>query len=68
VDEPDLGGDPIAALQTWLDEARRVVPEPTAMTLATASSDGVLGVATSRKPDRSLGIAAIAAARRPRSD
>jgi pyridoxamine 5'-phosphate oxidase len=32
--------DPVAILQAWLDEARQVVPEPRAMTLATASPEG----------------------------
>ena len=32
--------DPIARLQTWLDEARSVVGEPHAMTLATSTPDG----------------------------
>lgn len=32
--------DPIAELQTWLEEARAVVAEPHAMTLATATPDG----------------------------
>jgi pyridoxamine 5'-phosphate oxidase len=32
--------DPIAVLQAWLDEARAVLPEPHAMTLATATLDG----------------------------
>jgi len=40
VDEHDLGTDPVATLQAWLEAARRVVPEPTAMTLATASPNG----------------------------
>jgi pyridoxamine 5'-phosphate oxidase len=33
--------DPVAILQTWLEEARQVVAEPGAMTLATASPEGV---------------------------
>jgi pyridoxamine 5'-phosphate oxidase len=34
--------DPIALIQQWLDDATAAgVPEPTAMTLATASADGV---------------------------
>ncbi len=33
--------DPISVVQAWLDEARGVVPEPHAMTLATASPDAV---------------------------
>ena len=32
--------DPIAVAQAWLDEARGVVTEPQAMTLATATPDG----------------------------
>jgi pyridoxamine 5'-phosphate oxidase len=32
--------DPIAVAQAWLDEARRLVSEPQAMTLATATPDG----------------------------
>ena len=32
--------DPIALVQAWLDEARGVVTEPQAMTLATATPDG----------------------------
>jgi pyridoxamine 5'-phosphate oxidase len=32
--------DPIAVLQVWLEEARSVVPEPAAMTLATSTADG----------------------------
>ena len=32
--------DPIARLQAWLDEARSVVAEPHAMTLATSTPDG----------------------------
>lgn len=32
--------EPIVQLQTWLDEARERVPEPHAMTLATATPDG----------------------------
>lgn len=35
-----LVDDPIAQLHTWLDEARASVPEPHAMTLATATLDG----------------------------
>jgi pyridoxamine 5'-phosphate oxidase len=35
-----LVDDPIAQLRTWLDEARASVPEPHAMTLATATLDG----------------------------
>jgi pyridoxamine 5'-phosphate oxidase len=32
--------DPLAALQSWLDEARAAADEPHAMTLATATPDG----------------------------
>lgn len=32
--------EPLSVVQAWLDEARAVVPEPHAMTLATASVDG----------------------------
>jgi pyridoxamine 5'-phosphate oxidase len=32
--------DPIGVLQAWLEEARSVVPEPGAMTLATATPSG----------------------------
>jgi len=32
--------DPIARVRAWLEEARRVVPEAAAMTLATATTDG----------------------------
>lgn len=32
--------DPIVVVRAWLEEARDVVPEPHAMTLATASPDG----------------------------
>lgn len=41
LDESDVGTDPIAFARHWLDEAIRAeLPEPTAMTLATASPDG----------------------------
>ncbi len=33
--------EPISLVRAWLDEAREVVPEPHAMTLATASLEGV---------------------------
>lgn len=33
--------DPIAIVRAWLEDARGVVPEPYAMTLATATPDGV---------------------------
>ncbi len=37
-----LNSDPFQQLQAWLDEAKAAqAPEPTAMTLATASKDGV---------------------------
>jgi pyridoxamine 5'-phosphate oxidase len=39
VDEHDLGANPIARLLRWLEEARRSVPQPNAMTLATADED-----------------------------
>ena len=34
------GNDPLAMLQSWLDDARAAVGEPHAMTLATATPDG----------------------------
>jgi pyridoxamine 5'-phosphate oxidase len=34
------GGDPLDVIRSWLDEARAVVPEPGAMTLATATASG----------------------------
>lgn len=38
---PPLGGDPVAALRGWLDEATAaLLPEPTAMTLATVDAAG----------------------------
>lgn len=40
MDEHDLDADPIAELRRWLEEARRAVPEPHAMTLATADEGG----------------------------
>jgi len=40
MDEPDLGDDPIARLQAWLADARAAVPQPDAMTLATADASG----------------------------
>lgn len=40
MDEHDLDADPIAQLQAWLTEARDVVPQPDAMTLATADREG----------------------------
>ena len=38
--EHDLDDDPIAQLRTWLADASGRVPEPTAMTLATADRSG----------------------------
>ena len=40
MDEHDLDDDPIAQLQAWYAEAREAVPQPDAMTLATADPDG----------------------------
>ena len=41
LDEADLDRDPIAQFQKWFDQAREAGnPEPSAMTLATVSSDG----------------------------
>jgi pyridoxamine 5'-phosphate oxidase len=40
MDEHDLDDDPIAQLQAWLAEARDSVPQPDAMTLATADEEG----------------------------
>lgn len=40
MDERDLGDDPMARLQAWLADARAGVPEPDAMTLATADVSG----------------------------
>jgi pyridoxamine 5'-phosphate oxidase len=40
VDESDLADDPIAQLEAWLEDARAAVPQPDAMTLATADADG----------------------------
>jgi pyridoxamine 5'-phosphate oxidase len=40
VDEASFLDDPMAQLRAWLDEAARVVPEPRAMTLATADAKG----------------------------
>ena len=37
---PPMGNDPIALVQDWLEEARTVAGEPSAMTLATATPDG----------------------------
>jgi len=40
MDERDLGDDPIARLQAWLEDAHAAVPQPDAMTLATADANG----------------------------
>jgi pyridoxamine 5'-phosphate oxidase len=40
VEERDLGPDPIAAVQAWLNDAEGVSARPDAMTLATSSRDG----------------------------
>jgi pyridoxamine 5'-phosphate oxidase len=40
VDASELDQDPIAQLEAWLADARGVVPEPGAMTLATADANG----------------------------
>ncbi|HET8624987.1 MAG TPA: pyridoxamine 5'-phosphate oxidase [Gemmatimonadales bacterium] len=41
LDEADVDPDPIRQFTRWFDDARRAeLPEPNAMTLATASSDG----------------------------
>lgn len=40
MDHPVAMTDPVAVLRTWLEEARTAVPEPHAMTLATATLDG----------------------------
>lgn len=40
MDEHDLDADPIVQLQAWLAEARDSVPQPDAMTLATADREG----------------------------
>lgn len=42
LDEQAAGADPVALFQRWLDEAMTAgVPEPNAMTVATATPDGV---------------------------
>ena len=42
MDVTDLDADPLRQLSLWLDEARAVgQPMPEAMTIATATSDGV---------------------------
>lgn len=40
MDQHDFDEDPIAQLQAWLAEARDAVPQPDAMTLATADAQG----------------------------
>ena len=40
MEHPVAMDDPITLIQGWLEEARSVVPEPHAMTLATATPDG----------------------------
>jgi len=40
MDKRALGDDPIAQLRVWLEEARAVVAQPDAMTLATADAGG----------------------------
>ena len=40
MDANELDQDPIAQLEAWLADARGVVPEPGAMTLATADANG----------------------------
>ncbi|MEX0887470.1 MAG: pyridoxamine 5'-phosphate oxidase [Phycisphaeraceae bacterium] len=39
--ESDLADDPVEQFQRWLEDARQVVEDPTAMTLATAGADGM---------------------------
>ena len=42
LDERDVAPDPFVQFQQWFDDARRAeLPEPNAMTLATATPDGV---------------------------
>jgi pyridoxamine 5'-phosphate oxidase len=42
LDERDVAPDPFVQFQQWFDDARRAeLPEPNAMTLATATADGV---------------------------
>ena len=42
LDERDVAPDPLVQFQQWFDDARRAeLPEPNAMTLATATADGV---------------------------
>lgn len=40
MDERHLADDPASQLEAWLDDARAVVAQPEAMTLATATPDG----------------------------
>lgn len=40
MDHPVAMTEPISVVQAWLEEARTIVPEPHAMTLATAAADG----------------------------
>lgn len=40
MDEHELDDDALTQLQAWLTDARRAVPQPDAMTLATAGRDG----------------------------
>lgn len=42
LDERDVDPDPLAQFRKWFDDAQRAeLPEPTAMTLATATPDGI---------------------------
>ncbi|HEY8106957.1 MAG TPA: pyridoxamine 5'-phosphate oxidase [Gemmatimonadales bacterium] len=42
LDERDVDPDPLAQFRRWFDDAQRAeLPEPTAMTLATATPDGI---------------------------
>ncbi|HZE73913.1 MAG TPA: pyridoxamine 5'-phosphate oxidase [Gemmatimonadales bacterium] len=42
LDEREVDPDPVAQFRKWFDDAQRAeIPEPTAMTLATATTDGV---------------------------
>jgi pyridoxamine 5'-phosphate oxidase len=42
LDERDVDPDPLTQFRKWLDDARRAeLPEPNAMTLATATPDGI---------------------------
>jgi len=42
MDPTDLDADPLRQLQAWLDAARRAdEPMPEAMTIATATADGI---------------------------